>query len=62
MNKVKLILSEKHVLKLFNPELPVTIKADSSSKGLGACLLQNSQPVAYASRALTDTESKYAQI
>ena len=62
MNKVKLILSEKPVLKLYDPELPVTIRADSSSKGLGACLLQNSQPVAYASRALTDTESRYAQI
>ena len=58
MNKVKLILSEKPVLKLFDPELPVTIQADSSSKGLGACFLQNSQPVAYASRALTDTESR----
>ena len=59
-NKVKLILSEKPVLKLYNPELPVTIQADSSSKDLGACLLQNSQPVAYASRALMDTESRYA--
>ena len=37
-----------------------TIQADSSSKGLGACLLQNKQPVAYASRFLTET--RYAQI
>ena len=62
MNNVKLILSEKPVLKLYDPELPVMIQADSSFKGLGACLLQNSQPVPYASRALTDTESRYAQI
>ena len=62
MNKVKLILSEKPVLRLYDPQLPVTIQADSSSKGLGPCLLQNCQPVAYASRALTDTESRYAQI
>ena len=61
-NKVNLILSETPVLKLYDPELPVTIQADSSFKGLGACLLQNSQPVAYASHALTDTESRYAQI
>ena len=39
MNKVKLILSEKPVLKLYDPELPVTTQADSSSKGLDACLL-----------------------
>ena len=50
------------MLKLYDPEIPVTIQADASSKGLGACLLQNSQPVAYTSRALTDTESRYAQI
>ena len=62
MKKVKLILSEKPLIKLYDPELPVTIQADSSSKGLGACLLQNSQPVAYASLALTDTESRYAQL
>ena len=53
MNKVKLILSEKPLLKLYDPELPVTIQAK---------LLQNSQPVAYVSRTLTDTESRYAQI
>ena len=62
IDKVKLILSDKPVLKLYDPAIPVTIQADASSKGLGACLLQNSQPVAYASRALTDTESRYAQI
>ena len=30
--------------------------------GLGDCLLQNNQPVAYASRSLTPTEVQYAQI
>ena len=32
------------------------------NKGLGAVLTQNGKPVAYASRALTDTETRYAQI
>ena len=36
-----------------------TIQCDASQSGLGAALLQ---PVAYASRALTDAESRYAQI
>ena len=31
-------------------------------KGLGTTLMQNNQPIAYASRALTKTEQNYAQI
>ena len=41
---------------------PVTISCDASQSGLGADLLQNAKPVAYASRALTDAETRYAQI
>ena len=38
------------------------IQCDASEKGLGAALLQDGKPVAFASRALTDTETRYAQI
>lgn len=38
------------------------IQTDASSTGLGAVLLQNEQPVAFVSRALTDTETRWAQI
>ena len=41
---------------------PVTISCDASQSGLGAVLLQLECPVAYVSRALTDTEQRYAQI
>ena len=40
----------------------VTIQCDASQTGLGTVLLQNGQPVAYASRSLTKTEQRYAQI
>ena len=42
--------------------LPVTIHCDSSETGLGVALLQDGQPVVFASRTLTPTERGYAQI
>ena len=62
MKNVKSILASEPTLRLFDPALPVTIQADASSTGLGACLLQQGQPVAYASRALNNSETGYAQI
>ena len=41
---------------------PVTVQADASQRGLGACLLQDGQPIAFASKSLTDTETRYANI
>ncbi|KAI0230692.1 Retrovirus-related Pol polyprotein from transposon 17.6 [Lamellibrachia satsuma] len=38
------------------------LTCDASQHGLGAACLQNGRPVAYASRALTETETRYAQI
>ena len=50
------------VLWYYNVKEPVTIQCDASQTGLGAALLQNGQPVAYASRALPSAETRYAQI
>ena len=61
-DRVKHMLSQAPVLKFFDPSAPVEFQCDESDSGLGACLLQQGQPVAYASRALTDTEINYAQI
>ena len=49
-------------LRYFNPSLPVTIQVDASQVGLGAALLQNGKPIAFASKALTETECRYANI
>lgn len=38
------------------------IQCDASSTGLGACLLQDNHPIAYASRSLTTAEQNYSQI
>ena len=50
------------ILKYYDVDGPVTIQSDASQSGLGATLLQNGQPVAFASRSLTAPELNYAQI
>ncbi len=55
--QVKQIISVAPVLKNFNPKADTELQCNASDKGLGACLMQEGQPVAYASRAMTDAES-----
>uniref|UniRef100_A0A3P9J671 ribonuclease H n=1 Tax=Oryzias latipes TaxID=8090 RepID=A0A3P9J671_ORYLA len=60
--KLKTLVSQAPVLKYYDVNKPVTLSVDASSEGLGAVLLQEGQPVAYGSRALTDCQKRYAQI
>ena len=66
MKKIKKVLTEPQILKLFDGSRETKLACDSSSFGLGAVLLQRYDkdwlPVAYASRSLTKTEQRYAQI
>ncbi|KAJ8332694.1 hypothetical protein SKAU_G00424830 [Synaphobranchus kaupii] len=59
-------LSSTPVLQLYDPNKDLKISADASSYGLGAVIPQRHQdvwsPVAYASRSLTSTEQRYAQV
>lgn len=50
------------VLRYYDVTKPVTIQSDASQSGLGCCLMQEGQPIAFASRALTQAERNYAQI
>ena len=50
------------MLKFFNPESETRVSVDASSKGIGAVLLQEGCPIAYASKSLTATQQNYAQI
>ncbi|XDV25073.1 hypothetical protein PO909_029054 [Leuciscus waleckii] len=66
-NSIKEELSTPPGLALYNAKAETVVSADASSFGLGAVLLQRQEdghlkPVAYSSRALTDTEKRYAQI
>ena len=62
IQSIKNLVCEPPVLKFYNVNREVTIESDASLSGLGASLLQEGQPVAFASRALTQAESRYAQI
>ena len=62
LTKLKSVLSSAPVLRFYDTSLPTTLQVDASKNGLGACLLQQNQPVAYASRAMSSSESNYAQI
>ena len=59
-------LSTAPVLRHYDPQKPTKISADASSYGMGGVLLQKEgtdwEPVFYASRSLTDTEQRYAQV
>ena len=52
-DQVKKLVTSAPVLKFYNIAEEVTLQCDTSDKGLGATLLQNGQPVAFASKALT---------
>lgn len=55
-------ISSPPTLKYYDVLKPVTLTCDASQFGLGAACLQEGAPVAYASRTLTQTEVRYAQI
>uniref|UniRef100_A0A8C9WLU3 Gypsy retrotransposon integrase-like protein 1 n=1 Tax=Scleropages formosus TaxID=113540 RepID=A0A8C9WLU3_SCLFO len=61
LSKIKEIVANAPVLKYYNPDVEFTIQRDASDTGLGAALLQGGMPVAFASRALKQTERRYAQ-
>ena len=65
--KVKAMLTNPPVLMRYDPTLPLKLVTDASSVGVGAALMHvlpggAERPVMYASRTLTATERKYAQV
>ena len=64
--RMKQALSSSPVLSHYSPDLPTKVSADASSYGMGAALLQQKdgdwRPIFYASRSVTSTEQRYAQV
>uniref|UniRef100_A0A8C4S4R6 Gypsy retrotransposon integrase-like protein 1 n=1 Tax=Erpetoichthys calabaricus TaxID=27687 RepID=A0A8C4S4R6_ERPCA len=62
VQEIKKLVTTTPVLRYYDVSKPVAIQSDSSQHGLGCCLMQGGQPIAFASRALTSAEQNYAQI
>ena len=70
---LKSLVSVNTTLKFYDPKAPVQVQVDASTKGLGASILQPRKdkkgnytkefiPVAMASKTLTPTETRYANL
>ena len=46
----------------YNPRKEMVLQTDASTKGLGACLLQDEKPIYFASKALTKSQRGYVVI
>ena len=60
--QMKKEIASAPVLTYYNPKKQTTLQTDASIKGLGACLLQDSKPVYFASKALNNAQKGYALI
>ena len=52
----------KTTLAYYDRSQLLGIQTDASEYGLGTALLQNNRPIAFASKTLTDVETRYANI
>ena len=55
-------LARAPVLAYYNPRKETVLQTDASTKGLGACLLQEDKPIYYTSKALTEMQRGYVAI
>ena len=65
--KLKTLICDTVTLNYFDPNLKTKIQVDASLKGLGSCLIQvtpdgKEKVIAFASKALTEVEERYANI
>lgn len=55
-------MSSDSVLGIYDPNKPVSVQTDASRDGLGCVLIQDGRPIAFASRTLSKSEQKWAQM
>ena len=62
LTNLKRAVSSGACLQFYDPNKETTLEVDASMKGLGACLLQDGKPVAFASKSLSIAQSNYSNI
>ena len=60
--ELKKAITRAPVLKYYDEKEDIVLSVDSSKDAIGACVLKNGHPIAYASRSLNKSEQNYAQI
>ena len=61
-DKIKNAISAETTLGYYDPTKEIILQADASTTGLWATLLQDQKPIVFASKTLTDTKSRFANI
>ena len=61
-NMLKKEIVRAPVLAYYNPQKETILQTDASTKGLGACLLQEEKLIYFASKALTEMQRGYTAI
>jgi len=62
LNDLLRTITSDPILAVYDSAKPVVIQTDASKNGLGCVILQNGHPISFASRTLTKSEQKWAQI
>ena len=62
VDRIKKVITTPASLQYFDSTQPVTIQVDASQRGIGAVLLQANGPVEFASKLLSEAESRYSNI
>ncbi|KAL1447741.1 hypothetical protein WDU94_005516 [Cyamophila willieti] len=61
-NELKQLICNAPILSYYDVRKPIVLTVDSSKDAVGACILQEGKPIAYASKSLTETQKQWAQI
>jgi transposase InsO family protein len=61
LDRLKQALTGNQVMSYFDPHQTTQVIVDASPVGLGALLVQNDKVICYASRVLSDVETRYSQ-
>lgn len=62
VSNLQKLITNTPILQPFDQNKHIVIQTDASKSGLGCVLMQNKNPIAFASRSLTEAEQNYAQV